>query len=114
MGRNYSADDIVRDINDGKKEDAAAHLNYDYLHMSPNEFKSLVEDVQKKTSGDSNGWNNVYSTTDKDTVTAVYIDDGVLWDTKLFDKKDAKGNVTDPFGAIKRLGLGGLDQGKKD
>jgi hypothetical protein len=113
MSDKYSAEDIIRDINEGHKDDAVSHLNHDYLKMKPDEFKRLVDEIEKKTKEDSDNWNNVYSERDKDgNVQTVHIDDGILWDTKMFDKKDYKGNVLDPFGAMKR-GLGGaFDQGK--
>jgi hypothetical protein len=115
--RIYSADDIVKDINDGNKDEAVAHLNHDYLHMSATQFKSLVEEMEQKTKADdtwlSSGGNNVYHETDKDgNITSVYIDDGYLWDTKMFNAQDYKGNILDPFGAIKRGITGATDLGK--
>jgi len=116
--KTYSADDIVNEINDGNKKAAIDHLNYDFLHMSPSQFKKVVEEMEKTTKADDTWWtthgNNVRSEKDKDgNISKVYIADGYIWDTKMLDSKDYKGNLLDPLGAVKR-GLGGaLDLGKE-
>lgn len=112
--RKYSADDIIDRIDSGDKDQAKSRLNFDYVNMGPDEFKKLVADMEKKTNADSDNWNNVYSEKDgSGNVTAVYINDGYLFDTKLFDKKDYKGNAADPFGAVNRTVGGALDRGKQ-
>ncbi len=110
--RRYSADDIIDRIDSGDKDQAKSRLNFDYLNMKPDEFKKLVSDMEKKTGDDKDKWNNVYSENDSSgNVTAVYINDGYLFDTKLFDKKDYKGNAANPFGSVKRTLGGALSQG---
>ena len=112
--RRYSADDIIDRIDCGDKDQAKSRLNFDFLHMKPDEFKTLVADMERKTCSDADNWNNVYSEKDSaGNVTAVYINDGYLFDTKLFDKKDYSGNTSNPFGAMNRALGGALDQGKR-
>ena len=112
--KRYSADDIIERIDSGDKDQARSRLNYDYLHMKPDEFKRLVSDMEKKTGGDADKWNDVYSEKDSTgNISAVYINDGYLFDTKLFDKNDYKGNVLNPWGSMNRALGGALDQGKK-
>jgi len=112
--RRYSADDIIDRIDSGDKDQAKSRLNYDYLNMKPDEFKKLISDLEMKTCNDADNWNNVYSQKDSaGNITAVYINDGYLFDTKLFDKTDYKGNTINPFGAISRTLGGALDRGKR-
>ena len=112
--RRYSADDIIERIDRGDKDQAKSRLNYDYLNMKPDEFTKLVADMEKKTGNDADKWNDVYSEKDSaGNVTAVYINDGYLFDTKLFDKNDYRGKTANPFGSIHRTLGGALDQGKR-
>jgi hypothetical protein len=118
----YTAEEIMEDIQEGNKDDAINHLNHDYLQLQkdPERFKQLVldmEELSKKNDGlFSSGGDNIYHTENsKGEVVTVSIDDSSIpyFDSEIFDAKDYKGNVTDPFRALKR-GLGGaLDGGKK-
>jgi len=112
--RRYSADEIIDRIDSGDKDQAKSRLNYDFLHMRPDEFKKLVADMEQKTGNDADNWNNVYSEKDSaGNITAVYINDGYLFDTKLFDRKDYSGNAANALGAMTRALGGALDQGKR-
>ena len=123
MGDNlYTAEDIMEDIQEGNKQEAVNHLNHDYqkLQNDPERFKQIVTDMEKISKENdgffSNGGDNIYHTENsKGEVQTVNIDDSSIpyFDSEIFDAKDYKGNVTDPFRAINRAIGGVADGGKK-
>ncbi|GEM_PF-2618569 len=124
MGDGYNANDIQRAIDSGDKSGASNEINFDYMHMSPDQFSQVMKEMQGQCNAESDGSHHVtVQTDDSGNVTHIDLNDGPLqgiginwFDTKLFDKNDYQGNTqalentfnpTDPFGSIKRV-LGGL------
>ncbi|HEY9788063.1 MAG TPA: hypothetical protein V6D17_21925 [Candidatus Obscuribacterales bacterium] len=52
MTRTNDADEIVHDINAGNVEDAIAHLREDYLNLSAQDFRKLLEEIDRQTKAD--------------------------------------------------------------
>jgi hypothetical protein len=107
-----TAQKIVDNIHGDHKSEASQQLNSAYIKMSSDEFKQLVNSMEKKTEKDRDP---VIHTERNGRVDQVKVDDWRLyapWNTKLFDASDFKGKESlsnAPFAPYRALNgaLGG-------
>lgn len=87
----WTADEIVKKINEGKKSTASGMLQSEMnkLRDDPKKFKSLVDTMVSLTKNDGDDWNDVeYEVDSKGDITSVTINDtyGPWLDTRLARK----------------------------
>jgi uncharacterized protein YfkK (UPF0435 family) len=84
------ADEIIGNV--GSDNETASNLfDEAYGNMSSEDFSELTQNVESKTNGDNDRWNNVYSQKDEfGQIQSIYINDGYVWNTKLFDTNESK------------------------
>ena len=108
----YSAEQIETSIKTGKTDEVISRMNYDSIHMSPQEFTAVIDKMTKdglvrSTPDGSGGFSQV-------TLKNGYFEFLGVGGTKVYDKNDVQNAQHLNVNAINRKLLGGLDTGAAD